>query len=204
VVGVIAVLAALLLPVLAAARRAAKRTECAAHLHAVGHAVMMYANDNRSYVPFAAHSAAANIIQHVNPLVLPLEAYQIHSGLLVHRYLNRIVRTIFCPATEEKWVPEQKRFLQTAPPSQAWTNYIQRNVGYDLDPKLRRGRQSVMQDWYWVPDNPLMTTLTNHEGGANCLYTDGSVLWHRLPRAWVHNTHESWDQLDRGAFEPRR
>jgi prepilin-type processing-associated H-X9-DG protein len=163
----------------------------------------MYANDNRSYVPFAAHAAAANQIQHVNPFVLPLEAYQIHSGLLVHRYLGLSVRAIFCPATEEEWLPEQERFLRDSPPSQAWTNYIQRNVDYDLAPKLGRSRQSVIQDWYWVPDNAAMSQLTNHAGGANALYTDGSVVWHRLPRPWVHNTHESWDQLDRGAFAPR-
>jgi prepilin-type processing-associated H-X9-DG protein len=48
-----------------------------------------------------------------------------------------------------------------------------------------------------------MTPSVNHTGGANSLYTDGSVVWHRLPKPWVHNTQEAWDQLDAGAFIPR-
>jgi hypothetical protein len=48
-----------------------------------------------------------------------------------------------------------------------------------------------------------MTASFNHAGGTNCLYTDSSVVWHALPAPWVHNTQESWEQLDRGTFNPR-
>ena len=142
VAGIVAVLAALLLPALGAARRQARRTACAARRHAVGHAVVMYANDNRGFVPFAAYdNVSANLIQHVNPTVLPLEAQPMYSGLLVHLYLNHAVETVFCPEGDDTpWRDEQLRFLRTAPPSQAWTNYIHRGTTMKLYPKLTRAR----------------------------------------------------------------
>jgi prepilin-type N-terminal cleavage/methylation domain-containing protein len=51
VIGIIAVLVAILLPALQKARVAAKRVECASLLHQVGLAVHMYANENRDYLP---------------------------------------------------------------------------------------------------------------------------------------------------------
>ncbi len=38
-----------------------------------------------------------------------------------------------------------------------------------------------MQDWYRVSPNPAQHPIINHAGGTNCLYNDGSVVWHALP-----------------------
>jgi prepilin-type N-terminal cleavage/methylation domain-containing protein/prepilin-type processing-associated H-X9-DG protein len=51
VVGIIAVLIAILLPILGKAREQAKRTQCMSNLRQVGTAVVMYANDNRGFMP---------------------------------------------------------------------------------------------------------------------------------------------------------
>lgn len=51
VIGIIALLAALLLPVLAQARKKAQQTQCLNNLRQIGLAVQMYANDNQDYLP---------------------------------------------------------------------------------------------------------------------------------------------------------
>jgi prepilin-type N-terminal cleavage/methylation domain-containing protein/prepilin-type processing-associated H-X9-DG protein len=55
VIGIIALLIAILLPSLQAARRAADRTKCLASLKEIGNGFAMYASDNKGYWPVAAH-----------------------------------------------------------------------------------------------------------------------------------------------------
>jgi prepilin-type N-terminal cleavage/methylation domain-containing protein/prepilin-type processing-associated H-X9-DG protein len=55
VIGIIAILISVLLPVLGAARRAAEKTTCLASLRQIGDAYKMYANDNKGAWPVAAH-----------------------------------------------------------------------------------------------------------------------------------------------------
>lgn len=124
-----------------------------------------------------------------------------YSGLLVERYLGRNVETVLCPARMESLEDSPVAFF--SPSRQLNSNYVHRGPRTNLWPKLNRPRQGVMQDSYWVSPNPSHTRIVNHAGGANCLYNDGSVVWHVLPRTWVDNTIESWDQLDSGEFRPR-
>lgn len=51
VIGIIAIIAGLLLPALSRARRAAEQAACAAALRQMGHALLIYANDNRQHLP---------------------------------------------------------------------------------------------------------------------------------------------------------
>src|SRR5215218_9081450 len=52
VIGIIALLIAILLPAVVSARASSKRVACASNLHQVGAAIHMYANDIRGCIPY--------------------------------------------------------------------------------------------------------------------------------------------------------
>ena len=58
VIGVIALLAAMLLPALTGARERGRRVPCASNLRQTGLGIHQYALDNRSFVPYSAPAAA--------------------------------------------------------------------------------------------------------------------------------------------------
>jgi prepilin-type N-terminal cleavage/methylation domain-containing protein/prepilin-type processing-associated H-X9-DG protein len=55
VIGIIAILIGVLLPVLSAARKSSERTKCLAALREIGHGFMLYSMDNRAYWPMGLH-----------------------------------------------------------------------------------------------------------------------------------------------------
>jgi prepilin-type N-terminal cleavage/methylation domain-containing protein/prepilin-type processing-associated H-X9-DG protein len=55
VIGIIALLIAILLPALNAARRAANATKCMANLRSIGQALFLYAHEHKGFVPVVAH-----------------------------------------------------------------------------------------------------------------------------------------------------
>ena len=56
VIGIIAVLVALLVPVVARSREMARRTQCLSNLRAIGQGFVLYAKDNDSYLPAGARN----------------------------------------------------------------------------------------------------------------------------------------------------
>lgn len=62
VIGIIALLVAVLLPALSKARRAANTVVCASNLRQICLAMMMYANQNGGYIPGSAQTSAAFVV----------------------------------------------------------------------------------------------------------------------------------------------
>ena len=59
VIGIIALLVAILLPALDAAQQAAKSIKCESNLRQIGQALLMHANDHRQYMPVAGEMSPA-------------------------------------------------------------------------------------------------------------------------------------------------
>src|SRR5688572_4998126 len=62
VIGIIAVLIGVLLPVLGRAREQSRQTACLSNLRQLGMAFMMYANENKGWLP--AHARGGNNYSH--------------------------------------------------------------------------------------------------------------------------------------------
>jgi prepilin-type processing-associated H-X9-DG protein/prepilin-type N-terminal cleavage/methylation domain-containing protein len=62
VIGIIAILAAMLMPALQKAREQANRSDCTSQLKQIGMSIIMYANDNRGITPVAGRDPAHDAI----------------------------------------------------------------------------------------------------------------------------------------------
>ena len=149
VVGIIAVLTAILLPALSTARRNARRHLCLNNLRQIGLAFQMYADDwYQSY---------------------PVDVNSLHSstdytdadkkGTLYSYYIKK-------DAPETFWCPSKKPY----PSSPLNTSNIERDYAYVY--KLKVGYKDTCPV---VSDNK----IDNHKTGVNVFYLDGSSRWVR-------------------------
>lgn len=103
VIGVIAILIAMLLPALNKARIVAQRTLCASNLRQLGVAAAIYAAQNRDQYPYRHHSAA---MWHMNraykPGMDPQEWADALGKLIAGRYIGGAEdgRIAYCPAIQ--------------------------------------------------------------------------------------------------------
>jgi len=92
VIGIIVILIGILLPVLNRARQQAQQVACAANLHQIGCAIVMYTHQNGGYFPFAVFSTGSNA-----------------TGNTVHfwpvrlrKMLNGNQKVFYCPAEDPR------------------------------------------------------------------------------------------------------
>jgi prepilin-type N-terminal cleavage/methylation domain-containing protein len=86
VISIVALLLAILLPALAKARDASRRTQCGVNLKNIGAAIYMYVNDNNDVIPRATYDKASSQRAVGNPW-----DWQIRT------YLNNVDKTFHCP-----------------------------------------------------------------------------------------------------------
>ncbi len=97
VIGVIAVLVAMLLPTLNKARAAALRVSCSARIRDLSQMVILYANDNRGRYPDLHNSTG---IYGDNPLAYPYWYSLAARDIMVQRY-SHPRESFYCPANPD-------------------------------------------------------------------------------------------------------
>jgi len=144
VLAIIALLLAMLIPSLQAAREQARSAVCLANLRQIGSAMTMYAGDNRGWLPLGPadrlcyRDAKGNLFADPGPDRQPYPWSNCHWGGRRAAYLHTLA--IFGPPQPEKL----RRPL---------TNYLYRNAGLDEDMPLFRCPSDNGSD-LWAPLGP--------------------------------------------------
>jgi len=134
VIGVVAVLAALLLPALASAKDKARKAACISNLRQVGIAVQAYASDNSGRIPFGPKAPPFTSPADFYPSTgAPTSLISIQGGapvglgLLLQQHLSDQPRVLFCPGSDQ--VLDAATELARVGKSQAQSSYYYRHDG---------------------------------------------------------------------------
>src|SRR6267142_1874285 len=108
VIGIIALLLAILLPALSRVRESSRRAACLANIAELGRAVLLYAHDNKNHLPDAGSGNAPDALMSPRAVGLPPwttfgpDTYVLPSiGQLLARYLNNNTRLWQCPSAPD-------------------------------------------------------------------------------------------------------
>jgi prepilin-type N-terminal cleavage/methylation domain-containing protein len=202
VIAIIAILAALLLPALAAAKQKAIRVQCASNLKQWGLAVIMYANDNRESFPLNPTSDGASgfawMAMRLNTNFYPQYLYPNRAGVTTGERSVRDV--IYCPTDQWHRAVESEEDkvnligYQYLPgrDSSGWPNYDSNGLGQWMYRNKMNGpyrRAPVMIDkiqatgtlpsltWYGSTGlTPQDFPFANHQGRGG-ISTGGNFLY---------------------------
>ena len=108
VIGVIAILAALLLPALSSGREKARRTACVSNLREVGVAITLYSSDNNGNIPYGPKAGAFTSSLDFYPstgaptsLISLNNGAPVGLGLLLSQQLSGEPKVLFCPGSDQ-------------------------------------------------------------------------------------------------------
>jgi type II secretory pathway pseudopilin PulG len=174
VVGIIAILIALLLPALGRARSSAQMVVCKSNLHQIYVATVMYANDDHGTVPSDTITSllqsgilrrAPGVVDPANPS-LGGESYGLPALYASMRYIPGSSKVWVCPSTREDW--------------QQWGNTYTYNT-----PAAGAGKLAVLAR-NAIIDNSALSGIMS---GDNAQYlpatnNNGSAI---SPYAWPYN-----------------
>ena len=199
VIAILAILAALLLPAMAAAKAKANRAVCLSNLRQVGVAIRIYANDSNGEIPYGPKAGAFTSPMDLYPstgaptsLISLGTGAPVGLGLLLSQQLAAQPKVLFCPGSDQLLDADTQ--LTNVGVRQALCSYYYRHAGNTqmfgsptlTPPKLddlgnnRNGmplRALVIDTQFLCP--PGMATYgilpsTHHQQRAvNILYSDG-------------------------------
>jgi prepilin-type N-terminal cleavage/methylation domain-containing protein/prepilin-type processing-associated H-X9-DG protein len=113
VIGIIALLIALLVPAVMSANASARRTVCLSNLRQVGIAIHAYANDNEGRIPYGPTAPPffpTNLYPKTGSVTSLLSIRSgasggpevVGLGLMLESYLKRTPKVLFCPAVDQQ------------------------------------------------------------------------------------------------------
>lgn len=134
VIAIIAILAAVLLPTLAAARQKGLKTSCMSNLRQVGLAIQSYSHDNDGKIPYGPKAppftSPANFYPSTGAptsLLSMQNGAPVGLGLLLQDYLASQPKVLFCPASDQ--VVDAGAELAKVGTNQAQGSYYYRHGG---------------------------------------------------------------------------
>ncbi len=134
VIGIIAVLAAILLPALGNARASARRVACASNLRQVGVAIHAYAAGFKGSIPYGPDAPPMSFFNfypvtgNVTSLISIQDGRPVAAGLLIRDYLATTSRALFCPAADQGDVAEMQLAIFGGGTGQAQSDYYYRHA----------------------------------------------------------------------------
>lgn len=217
VIGIIAVLIAILLPALSKARAAAIRIQCLSNVRQVATTLRLYALDNHDFVPLGYRANtkwtgyAVRVTKSISFPNDPPGLYQLFGRLEIAGYLKQ-PRSLYCPAENDpRW--QYNTPVNTWPPGDLLGSDFVR-AGYNLRPvvdwqnanypsvagnrapwpKLTRLKnRTIVADFVAHPGNVRM----RHRSGVNAGRADGSAVWvsYDVFRSTIANIPEDYNSI---------
>jgi prepilin-type N-terminal cleavage/methylation domain-containing protein/prepilin-type processing-associated H-X9-DG protein len=198
VIAIIAILAAILFPVFAQAREAARKTSCLSNLRQLGTGMLMYTQDYDEMFPLQFYlrpvSFSMLLGDLMNPYVKNYGVWRCPSrGIVLDDFSNnaaaptaRLYRTnygmnlsLFYPSypTGDYWNGTPGVSLASVQvPAQ---RIMLADIGYTADPRLPYNPQNDVYQgyfWLWPPDSCCNDWPSpRHQGRANIAFVDGHV-----------------------------
>ena len=216
VIGIIALLIAILVPALGTARESARRTQCLSNVRQVYLSFYFYSQANHDRVPIGYRGGN----RQWDSMVFSATAHRfVLYGLLYQAGFMKDPRTFFCPSEVDPqsllgtpinvWPPGD-------PSKQVYAGYAGRaevllpddlsTAAPNLVPKIQSfNRKAMLADLFHTPGR----LNTRHRFGINVLFGDGSAHWvarnifeknleqcPTISAAWNSYQWAIWQQLD--------
>jgi prepilin-type N-terminal cleavage/methylation domain-containing protein/prepilin-type processing-associated H-X9-DG protein len=172
VIGIIALLMALLMPALSRAREDSRRVKCLSNLKSIGQGLYTYAQTYRDRLPNGNFRGSANPDKGDQVLVQFAQDYETPG-------------VFYCPSDNDSQ-PQKITNNYVSMADSARTSYDFYSLYWmpENGPKLPRLRGQAPLAWDLDGGNPMPTALQNHgTKGGNVLYADGHATW-KQPSEW--------------------
>lgn len=178
VIGIIALLVAILLPVLGRAKESANRVACASNLRQISTTLHLYAGDSNGWLPFCNTTAPADRPGWIctrSRLSSPPQPRNLDTGVL-WKYLKKpaIYR---CPSDDQTDSP----ISTTAKPMYALTTYTMNVCFGDYNNNYHPYKISQFKSAaviFWEPDETLASTNSVWDDGASAASQAGITKRH--------------------------